>query len=183
MRSTDEEPLHTFCPIGSESWCKYQKALFFGTVKTFKHTKCIPLAVLDAIKPVFKALSSPELLKRCVGAHTQNNNESLNSLIWQMCPKTSNCGKKIAKIAAYEAAVTFNSGRKERLTIMKEMGLVPGAKAVISFFKTDCARVKQAGKRLLDSTLEARRAKKRAKMCLNKKITKEEGPVYVSGHF
>ncbi|GFT48838.1 uncharacterized protein TNCV_178891 [Trichonephila clavipes] len=26
-RSTDEEPMHHFCPIGDTSWCKYQKQL------------------------------------------------------------------------------------------------------------------------------------------------------------
>ncbi|GFU84407.1 uncharacterized protein TNCV_4680251 [Trichonephila clavipes] len=26
-RSTDEEPMHHFCPIGDTSWCKYQKAV------------------------------------------------------------------------------------------------------------------------------------------------------------
>ncbi|GFX60935.1 uncharacterized protein TNCV_2275681 [Trichonephila clavipes] len=30
-RSTDEEPMHHFCPIGDTSWCKYQKAVATNT--------------------------------------------------------------------------------------------------------------------------------------------------------
>ncbi|GFX15045.1 uncharacterized protein TNCV_4898131 [Trichonephila clavipes] len=36
-RSTDEEPMHHFCPIGDTSWCKYQKAVATNSASLFKH--------------------------------------------------------------------------------------------------------------------------------------------------
>ncbi|GFW29792.1 uncharacterized protein TNCV_3936591 [Trichonephila clavipes] len=95
IRSSDEEPLHSFCPVGPNSWCKYQNQVVEGSVETFRHSNKLPVAVMDAIKPVFNDLSQPKLLQKCLGGKTQNNNESINSLIWKLCPKTLGCGRKI----------------------------------------------------------------------------------------
>ncbi|GFW80412.1 uncharacterized protein TNCV_2945441 [Trichonephila clavipes] len=95
IRSSDEEPLHSFCPVGPNSWCKYQNQVVEGSVETFRHSNKLPVAVMDAIKPVFNDLSQPKFLQKCLGGKTQNNNESINSLIWKLCPKTLGCGRKI----------------------------------------------------------------------------------------
>ncbi|GFX97802.1 uncharacterized protein TNCV_456811 [Trichonephila clavipes] len=88
-RSTDEEPMHHFCPIGDTSWCKYQKAVATNSASLFKHKNIVPIAVMDEIKPIIAELSAPKLLKKCVGGKTQNANESFNSTVWKYCPKTS----------------------------------------------------------------------------------------------
>ncbi|GFU74365.1 uncharacterized protein TNCV_2094891 [Trichonephila clavipes] len=66
-RSTDEEPMHHFCPIGDTSWCKYQKAVATNSASLFKHKNIVPIAVMDEIKPIIAELSAPKLLKKCVG--------------------------------------------------------------------------------------------------------------------
>ncbi|GFW14646.1 uncharacterized protein TNCV_1561091 [Trichonephila clavipes] len=65
-RSTDEEPMHHFCPIGDTSWCKYQKAVATNSASLFKHKNIVPIAVVDEIKPIIAELSAPKLLKKCV---------------------------------------------------------------------------------------------------------------------
>ncbi|GBM14084.1 hypothetical protein AVEN_209971-1 [Araneus ventricosus] len=60
MRSTDNEPLHSFCPAGERSWCKHNQAVSKGTTESFHHKTSLPPAVMDAIKPIFNALSHPE---------------------------------------------------------------------------------------------------------------------------
>ncbi|GFT10611.1 uncharacterized protein TNCV_1943491 [Trichonephila clavipes] len=47
LRSRDEESLHSFCPVGSNSWCKYQNQVLEGSVKTFRHK--LPMVVMDVI--------------------------------------------------------------------------------------------------------------------------------------
>ncbi|GFW32562.1 uncharacterized protein TNCV_1121911 [Trichonephila clavipes] len=64
IRSSDEEPLHSFCPVGPNSWCKYQNQVVEGSVETFRHSNKLPVAVMDAIKPVFNDLSQPKLLQK-----------------------------------------------------------------------------------------------------------------------
>ncbi|GFS50173.1 uncharacterized protein TNCV_2931 [Trichonephila clavipes] len=67
IRSSDEEPLHSFCPVGPNSWCKYQNQVVEGSVETFRHSNKLPVTVMDAIKPVFNDLSQPKLLQKCLG--------------------------------------------------------------------------------------------------------------------
>ena len=82
--STDANPQHHFC---KDSWCPFRKAVLDGTVDDYKHTSFLPSAVCDKIKPIFKDLANTQLLRKCVEGYTQNANESLNGVIWKLCPK------------------------------------------------------------------------------------------------
>ena len=73
--SDDEQHDHQFCPTGSDSWCKFIRALA-DNVEPPKHTPKLPKDLGPFIKPVFNALSKRELLERCVLGATQNQNES-----------------------------------------------------------------------------------------------------------
>ena len=39
------------------------------------------------LKPIYERLCTKELLSRCLGTKTQNNNESYHSMIWHRCKK------------------------------------------------------------------------------------------------
>ena len=47
----------------------------------------IPKWIHDEIRPIFLDLSKDELLAKCLHGETQNNDESLNNMIWAKCPK------------------------------------------------------------------------------------------------
>lgn len=53
-----------------------------------EHRNSSPVEVMQAIKSRFTALSSPDLLKKCLHGKTQNPNESLNYIILSRIPKT-----------------------------------------------------------------------------------------------
>ncbi|GFV78940.1 uncharacterized protein TNCV_4346991 [Trichonephila clavipes] len=116
-RSTDEEPMHYFCPVGASSWCSYQKTKSSENT-SYKHNSIVPTSVMDAVKPIFAELSSPKLLKKCLGGKTQNSNESFNSTVWKYCPKTSGSSKRIVDVAVNKAVVMYNDGMAGRLDIM-----------------------------------------------------------------
>ncbi|GFW87175.1 uncharacterized protein TNCV_5125291 [Trichonephila clavipes] len=67
--STDEYPQHGFCPIGEDSWCGFKKAEASG--KSYKHKNSLPVAVVEAMRPIFRDLSHPDLLKKCLHGKTQ----------------------------------------------------------------------------------------------------------------
>ncbi|GFW32862.1 uncharacterized protein TNCV_1774291 [Trichonephila clavipes] len=159
-RSTDEEPIHHFCPIGDTSWCKYQKTVATNSASLFKHKNIVPIAIMDEIKPIIAELSAPKLLKKCVwgGGKTQNAIESSNSTVWKYCPKTSGSSKNIVDIAVNEAIVMFNEGMTGRVKIMKALGFKIGHFTVTSAFKANYARIKNAEIKSKSYTLEARRA-------------------------
>ena len=73
-------------------WCKYLKAEQEG--KQLDHDDSLPQAVLDLMKPIFRDLISPDLLRKCLEGYTQNPNESLNNMIWNYCPKNKYHGIK-----------------------------------------------------------------------------------------
>jgi hypothetical protein len=168
--SNDDSILHDFCPDGVDSWCAYKKAVSNATQKDFKHKSPVPLPVMNCIKPVFKDLSHPDLLKRCLGGKTQNVNESLNALIWTYCPKTSNSSRKIAEISVNIAVAQFNYGKQATIDIMKELGIISGTNAISAAEEADQQRIKVANKRALNSTLEARIANRRKKKEKRKRI-------------
>jgi len=74
--SNDKNPQHSYCPEGKKSWCKWRVAEAEGTLKSFQHKPSLSEAVQAAIKPVFEALSTDDLMTRCLGGNTQNSNES-----------------------------------------------------------------------------------------------------------
>ncbi|GFX01687.1 uncharacterized protein TNCV_4279671 [Trichonephila clavipes] len=62
--STDEKPQHGFCPSDTDTWCKFKKAELLG--ETYHHKNSLPVDVVEAMRPVFRDLANPELLKKCL---------------------------------------------------------------------------------------------------------------------
>lgn len=182
-RSTDEEPMHFFCPTDATSWCEYQKAVFAGSVSLYKHKNAVPIPVMEKIKPIFSELSAPKLLKKCLGGKTQNSNESFNSTVWKYCPKTSGSSKTVADIATNEAVVIFNEGIAGRLNILKHLGCEIGQLSITSALQADSMRIKKAEIKCKSSTLEARRAIRRKKKAAHEHLKQLEGATYEAGAF
>jgi hypothetical protein len=89
-----------------------------GIAKKFKHgTPEVPPIVIQATKNVFEELANEELLKRCLGGYTQNPNESLNAVIWKLCPKTGFRGRNNLEAATYIAVLLFNGGQKTQIQV------------------------------------------------------------------
>ena len=82
--------------------------------------------VLEHLRPIYKGLSSDVLLNKCLHGLTQNANESFNAMIWERLPKTKYVGYTQLEIGVYDAVVNFNDGRSASLSILKQIGLVPG---------------------------------------------------------
>ncbi|GFT11223.1 uncharacterized protein TNCV_1143671 [Trichonephila clavipes] len=180
--STDDEPMHWFCPTNPNTWCKYNSAIN-NNLQNYKHKPSVAKAVRDVIKPVFADLSHPALLKKCLGGKTQNPNESLNSLIWKFCPKTIGSSLQIAEIAANLATSVFTDGNQILITILEKSGLKINRNVFVSLAERDNRRIFTSRQRRLESSFEARRTKKIKKKkklsCFrNRKVTMKDGAVY-----
>lgn len=116
--------MHMNCPEGLDSWCKWRVAEARGQPGSFVHDPPLHEDVQAALRPVYEALSSDDLLERCIGANTQNSNESLNSCVWKFAPKHLHCGAKTVEIATYLAANIFNEGFSSILKMMNVLGIV-----------------------------------------------------------
>lgn len=112
---------------------------------------------MDVVKPIFKDFSDPKRLSRCLEGKIQNNNESINSLIWKLCPKTQGAGRGIAEISTSEAVVLFNNGNQGEINLIQEFGLTFGANARACLSELDQQIIAICNLRFLQNKKEARK--------------------------
>ena len=72
---------HQFYPKTPDSWCKCQRDQMTNT-NNYDRKKCLPSVFREKLKHIFDHLSSSEILSTCQRRLTQNQNESLNSVVW-----------------------------------------------------------------------------------------------------
>ena len=179
--STDENPQHQYCP--DDSWCKYRLAAAQNKLSTFKHPPAFDNDTQAVLKPIYEDLTSEDLLERCTGSNTRNNNESFNSCVWAMAPKHTYCGKKIVVIAAYTAACTFNEGFSTVLKIMSVMGVTIGSEAQKYAEKVNATRVRKAKRVTSQASKESTPARRNARILENDAYEEAEGVIlYMSWH-
>ena len=94
----------------------------------FRHNYLpLDLAVLEVLHPIYTDLSRAELLNRCKGSKTQNNNESYNGLLWHFAPKHLRSGLKTIELANFFTVGIFNDGMKSVLKMFTTMGVIVGS--------------------------------------------------------
>ena len=144
--SSDENPQHNYCPEGETSWCGWQRDQKKGA-DSYKHKSPSPSAVVEVIKPTFETLSADDLLDRCLEGANQNQNESLNSVVWGLCPKDSFAGLNSVETACAIAVARFNDGAHTTANIMRRCDLNPGQYVSEAANKEDSKRIYHARKK------------------------------------
>jgi len=180
--STDEKPQHHFCPEGPKSWCAWQlQKAIVGNTNEFKHNPAMSDEVFKAIKPVYEELSRDNLLSRCLGGFTQNSNESFNSLVWSMAPKSISSGKSVLDIAVNLAVVYFNDGFFGIMQVMKQMGISIGLSCYNFCSEANAARIAQSERSLSVKAREARSTSLSSRKDEEHKNLNLEGQLYGPG--
>ena len=119
------EAQHSYCPDGDDAWCKYKKDVLHG-MHTYDRSKCLPFVFRGELIPIFVRLSLNDLLNSCKKGLTQNQNESLNNVLWTKCSKQIFIGKDRFTIAVCEAITTFNDGAQSTKTLFEKLRLACG---------------------------------------------------------
>lgn len=86
ITSTDERQGYSLCPSGTNSRCRHNAATGRDEPPP-KHRYNIPDNVSAALLTVYQRLADKKLLQRCQRGKTQNANEALHSVIWNLAPK------------------------------------------------------------------------------------------------
>ncbi|XP_074111004.1 uncharacterized protein LOC141535110 [Cotesia typhae] len=167
---------------GAESWCAYRRAEAEGITSTFKHDY-LPLdpEVQEDIKPIYEDLSRYELLDRCKGNNTQNNNESYNGLLWHFSPKHLHNGFKTIELSNNFATAIFNDGYSSILKIFNVMGVIVGPAARDFAALKDHTRIRIADYRQRASSKEGRSSRRKASSAEQALFEEEEGVLYGPG--
>ncbi|GFU37740.1 uncharacterized protein TNCV_1466101 [Trichonephila clavipes] len=121
--STDAYPQHTLCPTNEDTWYGYNRAITTG--KVYKHKNTLPSEELYCIKDVYKELSTPNLLAKCLHGKAQNCNESVNSLILSRIPKNLFVQLGTLKTGILEAIASYNPGNITKCHVLETLDIIP----------------------------------------------------------
>ena len=180
--STDDHPQHQFCPSDEQSFCGWQQWKA-GRCESYKHHDSLPQAVYEAIKPTYIRLADRPLLERCCRGATQNQNESLNGLVWQYCPKTSFCGLDTVKAAVGLAVLKFNHGAEMLKMVLDEMGCLDLPVTTDGLQKADEERLYFAKRKHSSEEKDARKQRRRHRKGLEEDTLEAEGTTSEAGSF
>ncbi|GFW76559.1 uncharacterized protein TNCV_2681761 [Trichonephila clavipes] len=106
------------------------------------------------MRPVFRDLANPELLKKCLHGGTQNPNESVNNVIWSRVPKKTFVQLEVLSLGTYDAVSSFNMGNVSKLEILRKVCIEPGDYTVQAMECLDKQRLLRAKYYCLQKTKE-----------------------------
>lgn len=166
--------------------CKYNKSILLKEVYDHNVHLHLPECIMLQIKPIFQALSNPELLKKCLKGKTQNPNESLNNVIWTRIPKRTFVSLETLHFGVNEAILSYNDGYVTKLKVIEKLGLQAGRHLVNAMRLFDDVRIRKAEKAELDLEKKIRQARCLAKRRLEDVDNEQEdpdNPSYSAGHY
>lgn len=173
------EEQHQSCPQDENTWCKFRLDKHNNTA-SYNNASRLPVAFIAELKPIFERLSNDNLLDRCLSGLTQNQNESINGLLWLHCPKTKFCGKSRVELAVAETTCEFNEGAGCKAVLLDAMNVSISANLLRGLRKEDTRRENNAKRKIKMTTCESRR-KLHAKR--KSKISDEQPVLYKTGMF
>ena len=111
----------TVIQVGASTWPMRKKQ-----TKTYVPGPGLPEEVIKHAKPLLVELTDDDLLEKCAYGKTQNQNESLNAMVWNKVPKGSYVGLRQLEIGVYDAVSHFNIGNKAAILVYEKLGMVTG---------------------------------------------------------
>ena len=151
--------------------------------ETYSHSPPIPAAIFEEINPIFKALSSTDLLSGYKHGGTQNQNESFNSLIWQRATKHTHSTYASVYLATSLAIGHFNDGARCLQLILSELNIEPGVHLGQAVKKIDKRRLYFANIKSSKATRKRRKALRHKRKGYIDALEEEEGVQYEAGAF
>ena len=140
------------------------------------------MEVIAKVEPIYQRLSQDDLLQKCLHGKTQNQNESLNGLIWQRVPKEVFVGRQLLEFDMYVAISHFNMGAKTILKLLEELNIPSGKYTQQGCDVLDKERI-YAAEYKEDSSKKRRKILRGKKKKKKDKKQKAEGEVHAAGTF
>ncbi|GFT36960.1 uncharacterized protein TNCV_175051 [Trichonephila clavipes] len=150
--------MHGQCPLGSESWCAYQRAQSAGKVFYDKNAD-LPKNIINKIKPTYLQLCDQNLLRRCLHGKTQNANEAFNGCLWNVVPKEIFVELQTFSLGSYIAVINFNKGFSGLLSVLEALDIKIGSYTLRGYAAIDQTRIEDSKRHSLPSAKVKRKKK------------------------
>ena len=176
----DSEERHKYCPKGEDTWCLYQKT----NQEVEKQSHYLDKVFLELLKPTFIRLSDRALLFRCLPGYSQNQNESLNGVVWSKAPKHKFKGPKAIEMAGMSAVMQCKKGAKSRWAVIRAAEIPPGQHSEEGAAKKDNKRLSSSNRAALAIEKKKRKARNVSKAAQEQRDEETEGgPAYLAGAY
>ena len=139
---------HKYCPKTETTWCMYQKDIINKT-NFYNSYKCLPSIFRVELESIFTCLSSQQLMESCQRGLTQNQNESLNNMVWSPCPKRVFCVVLRYKTAVCNSIVPWNQGARGTKNLFQKLKLTVSSNSITGFQHQDRVRLYQSTNRIM----------------------------------
>ena len=170
------------CPDGADSWCRFKQDKAKGT-SLYKPGPGLPDNIIELVKPIYERLSKDDLLERRLDGKTQNQNKSLNGMIWNHFPKKVFIGSDVLKLGVYDAVAHFNIGSQAALNVLELLEIDPGTFCLAELLHQDQERVHKAEFKAQEENKKKRKIRRARKKKNADKFSQNEGVTYAAGGF
>ncbi|GFW07196.1 uncharacterized protein TNCV_3693901 [Trichonephila clavipes] len=136
-------PMRGQCPLGSESWCAFQRAQSAGKVFYDKHSG-LPKSIINKIKPTYLQVCDQKLLRKCLQGKTQNANEAFNGCLWNVVQKDIFVELQTFSLGSHIAVINFNKGFTELLSVLEALDIKIGSYTIRGYAAIDKTRIENS---------------------------------------
>ena len=144
---------YQYCLVTPNSWCKYQLDQINDT-SFYNQQNCLPPVFHSELYYMFKQLSADSFLQGCQRRLTQNQNKSLNNMVWTSYLKHVLRGINSLQISVCEAVTT--SGAYAKKQVLDNLGLTISRNCVTSFGNKNKKRIRAASRKILQKYKKCR---------------------------
>ena len=113
----------------------------------------------------------------------QNQNESINGLIWQCATKETHSSLPTVETATFLGVAHFIDGSMSLLSVLKQLGIVPGVHCMKACRKLDGDRIRHSRRKSGEAAKKRRKQLRKWKKGHIDSLEANEGPSYVPGAF
>ncbi|EDO36497.1 predicted protein [Nematostella vectensis] len=128
-------------------------------------------------------LSEASLLEKCLHGKTQNQNKSLNAMIWQRVPKDVYVSRDILELGLYDAVCHFNLGYSSVLRLLEALKIPAGKYTEAGCGLEDTSRVRLAEYKSKEASKTRRKVLRGKRKKKDDKKKQAEGSLYDPGGF
>ena len=147
----------------------------------YEHNRPLNSDIYEAIKPIYEELTKDELLYRCLGGYTQNNNASFNAALWSMSPKSVSSGLKVLTICSDLAVCILSDELLSVINVMKVLGITIGENCYNFCIEADQTRIDYSERSLTEEARAARMSLKSSRKAEEHENSNLQGQLYGAG--
>ena len=138
---------------------------------------------MQEILPTFETLWDRNLLQSVLEGLSQNNNDAINHLVWDISPKELFGGPETVLTACAIAVCLFNGSARTIQTMLRGLNLAVGEHCKSGLTAIDKQRLSSCRKVLRGNKTTAPNSSQSAKKKHNKRNEEQEVPTYEPGAF